>query len=129
MSFLDIRINELMTETDAHLLRSTQPYGWRGLYRSMRSGRLRKVVWVIDCACIVMLLVALWAAYQFFIATDILAAVKYGMSATVLLIVAGQLKLSLMPHIQAERLIRQMKRIEILVLAKNHNQQEAETSD
>ncbi|MBV1864009.1 MAG: hypothetical protein KUG74_06175 [Rhodobacteraceae bacterium] len=126
MNFLDIRINELMTKTDAHLLRSTQPYGWQGLYRAMRSGRLRNVVRVIDIACVLFLVVSIWAAYRFFTATEVLSAVKFGMSAAVMLIVAGQLKLSLMPHIQAERIIRQMKRIEILLLAKNHEITEEE---
>jgi len=129
MSILDIRINELMTKTDAHLLRSTQPYGWQGLYRSMRSGRLRKVVWVIDIACTILLILALWATYKFFSATEVLASVRYGISAAVLLIIAGQLKLSLMPHIQAERVIRQMKRIEILMLAKNHTMPEDGSND
>lgn len=126
MNFIDIRINELMTKTDAHLLRSTQPYGWQGLYRAMRSGRLRKVVWVIDLVCVLLLVIAIWAAYRLFTATEVLSAVKFGMSAAVMLIVAAQLKLSLMPHIQAERIIRQMKRIEILLLAKNHDITEEE---
>ena len=126
MNFIDIRINELMTKTDAHLLRSTQPYGWQGLYRAMHSGRLRKVVWVIDLVCVLLLVIAIWAAYRLFTATEVLSAVKFGMSAAVMLIVAAQLKLSLMPHIQAERIIRQMKRVEILLLAKNHDITEEE---
>ncbi len=120
MSFLDIRIEELLTETEAHLLRSTQPYGWQGLYRSMRRGRLKKVVRAIDLVCLLLLILAVWSGMRFFAATEVMPALKYGFVTTVLLIVSAQLKLSLMPHIHAERIIRQMKRIEILLLAKNH---------
>lgn len=119
-SYLDIRITELLTETEAHLLRSTQPYGWQGLYRSMRRGRLKKVVRVIDLACILLLVAAIWTGTRFFGSADILPAMKYGISTSVLLLLSAMLKLSLMPHIQTERVLRQMKRIEILLLAKNH---------
>ena len=33
MDYLDTRIKELTTEQDEHLLRSSQPYGWPGLWR------------------------------------------------------------------------------------------------
>lgn len=124
MSFLDIRIEELLTETEAHLLRSTQPYGWQGLYRSMRRGRLKKIVRAIDAVCLLLLVLAIWAGMQFFAATEVMPALKYGFATTVLVILSAQLKLSLMPHIHAERIIRQMKRIEILLLAKNHKRDE-----
>jgi hypothetical protein len=120
MSFLDIRIEELLTETEAHLLRSTQPYGWQGLYRSMRRGRLKKIVRIIDAVCLLLLILAVWSGVEFFAATEVMPALKYGFITTGRFIVSAQLKLSLMPHIHAERLIRQMKRIEILLLAKNH---------
>ena len=126
MNYLDVRINELSTETDAHLLRSSQPLGWLGLSRSLRKGRLRKVVIIIDVCCIVMLIAAIWALVQFFQATEIVPTVKYGLCSSVLAIMTLQLKLSLMPHIQAERVLRALKRVEILTLAKNHNRSETE---
>lgn len=57
-------------------------------------------------------------------ATEVMPALKYGLSTVVLVVVSAQMKLSLMPHIHAERIIRQMKRIEILLLAKNHKQED-----
>ncbi len=124
MSYLDIRISELLTETDAHLLRSSQPLGWLGLSRSLRKGRLRTVVIIIDVCCIVMLIAAIWALVQFFQATEIVPTVKYGLSASILAIMTLQLKLGLMPHIHTERVLRALKRVEILMLAKNHNRSE-----
>ncbi len=120
MNFLDIRIQELMDETDAHLLRSSQPHGWLGLIRSLRQGRLAWMFWVVWLAQLALFVIGIWAAVQFFQATEVLSAVKYGISAATLLLVALQIKLSIAPHMQTERLLRELKRVEILILAQNH---------
>jgi branched-subunit amino acid ABC-type transport system permease component len=64
----------------------------------------------------VMFVAGVWAAWQFFAAAEMLIALKWGLSATVLLLMAGMLKLSLMPQIQADRLLRELKRVELLIL-------------
>jgi len=120
MNYLDIRIEELLTKTDAHLLRSSQPLGWIGLSRYMRNGRMKRVVWIVDIVHLILLALGCWTALRFFAASDVLAAVKYGLSSAVLLVVSFQFKLSLMPHLQAERILREIKRVEILALAGNH---------
>ncbi|MFK5998765.1 MAG: hypothetical protein QM492_11745 [Rhodobacterales bacterium] len=120
MNYLDTRIDELMTKTDAHLLRSSQPLGWFGLSRYMRNGRMKRVVWTVDIVHLILLALGCVTALRFFAANDVLTAVKYGISSAVLLIVSFQFKLSLMPHLQAERILREIKRVEILALAKNH---------
>lgn len=117
MSYLDTRITELMSETDAHLLRSSQPLGWLGLTRNLLRGRLGWTVWVNILTQVVFLGSAIWMALEFFAATEVLAALKYGLTAAVLAIVAVQFKMSLMPHVQTERVLRALKRVEILILS------------
>lgn len=58
------------------------------------------------------------AAVQFFRSVEVLAAVKWGLSAAVLLLTGFQLKLSLMPQIHADRVIRQIRRLELVQLQK-----------
>jgi len=119
VSYLDIRIKELMSETDAHLLRASQPHGWLGIVRSIRRGRLAWTFWVVWITQLAMFVVAIWAAVRFFQATETLAALKYGLSAATLAVLAMQIKLGLAPHMHAERILRALKRVEILILARH----------
>ncbi len=117
MSYLDLRIKELSDDTEEHLLRSSQPYGWLGLTRAMRHGRLAWVFWVTWIAQVVLFILAVIWGIAAIGATEVLPAVKYGLGAATAMIVAAQVKTSLAPHIHAERILRELKRIEIMVLA------------
>ena len=117
MNYLDVRISELIDETEAHLLRSSQPYGFQGYLRMMLKSRLRIVVRVVMILVVLFLAGAIWAAIGFYEATDTLAAVKYGVTASTLVILAAVLQIGLAPQMQAERLIRALKRIEILLMS------------
>lgn len=118
MDYLDVRISELVNEQDEHLLRASQQYGWRGLWRLMLRSRLGSVVKVIFVIQFVVAVAAIWTAIQFFQAVEVLAAVKYGMTAATLLLLLGMLQLAMMPHMHTERLIRALKRVEILLLSR-----------
>jgi hypothetical protein len=56
-----------------------------------------------------------WAAWHFFQAQDALAALRWGLPAAVLLVVALMLKLALWPQIQANRVIREIRRLELVL--------------
>jgi len=117
MSYLDTRIGELTNESQEHLLRSSQPHGWLGLVRSMRHGKLSWVFWVTWISQLVLFVLAIWWCVKFFDATEVLPAIKYGLSGATALIVAMQIKVGLAPHMHAERILRELKRIEILILS------------
>ncbi len=46
MEYLDKRIQELSTEQDAHLLRASQPLGFKGLVALMKGCRLSWLFWL-----------------------------------------------------------------------------------
>ncbi len=119
MDYLDIRIKELTSEAEEHLLRSSQPLGWLGLARRLFRGRLGWTVWANIATQIVAIVAGVWTAIEFFSATDVLTAVKFGLSSAVLILIAVQLKQSLIPHAQTERVLRALKRVEILILARD----------
>ena len=56
-----------------------------------------------------------WAGWRFFEAGDALSALRYGLPAAVLLLTALVIKLSLWPTIQTNRVIRELKRIELQI--------------
>ena len=56
-----------------------------------------------------------WAAWQFFQAGDALTALRYGLPAVVLLLTGLIVKMALVPAIQTNRVIRELKRIELQI--------------
>ncbi len=68
--------------------------------------------WVIVITQAAMFLAGVWAAVRFFAAGDVLTALKWGLPAAVLLLGALILKLSLVPVMQANRVLRALHRQE-----------------
>jgi hypothetical protein len=58
-----------------------------------------------------------WAAYHFFKATDTLSALRWGLPAAVLLLMALTVKLSMWPSFEANRLMRELKRMQLQIAA------------
>ncbi|MBM7069300.1 DUF6768 family protein [Actibacterium sp. 188UL27-1] len=118
-SKLDRMIAEALKGQDREVLKDTQELGYFALGLSQFSGRLGWVTWVIMTFQTAMFLGAIWCSIRFFGATEVLPALKWGLSCGVLLLTALQLKLSLAPQMQADRVIREIKRLELLVASRN----------
>ncbi len=116
MPSIDDLIKEALTEQESEIIKSTEEQGFFNLALGLFRGRLGWVSIVIMLVQAVMFVAGVWAAWQFFLAGDVLMAVKWGISAAVLLLMAGMLKFSLMPQIQADRVLLELKRVELLVL-------------
>jgi hypothetical protein len=56
-----------------------------------------------------------WAAWQFFEAADALTALRYGIPAAVLLLMALIIKIALIPAIQTNRVMRELKLLQLQV--------------
>ena len=116
MTKLDDLINDALRDQDAAILEATEEQGWFALALGIFSGKLGWIAWMIILAQTMMFLIGVWCAYRFFSAADVLMALKWGLTSAVLIIVAAQLKLSLMPQIQANRIIRELKRVELMIM-------------
>ncbi len=112
---LDRLIEEALQGEDRAILDATREQGWFALGLGQFRGPLGWVTWVIMATQITLFLFGAWCAVQFFGAAEPLAAVKYGISGAVLILAALQMKLSLMPQIQADRVLRELKRVELMV--------------
>lgn len=117
MDKLDRLIEEALAEEDRAILDQTEELGWFALGASQFRGKLGWVTWVVMAVQTTMFVLAVWAGYRFYIATEVLAALKWGLSAAVLALMATSLKLSLMPQLQADRILRELKRVELLLAA------------
>ena len=84
---------------------SSREPGYFELARSIFRGRLGWVSWTVMATQIVLFLAGVYAAVQFFAATDVLLAVKWGMTALFLLLTALVVKMSLWQTMQANRIL------------------------
>ncbi len=115
MADLDKLIKEALSAEEKDILRETEELGWFALGMSQFTGKLAWVSWMIMIVQSAMFLAGVWCAWNFFNTSDVITALKWGFSGTVLIITAAQLKLSLMPQMQADRVLRELKRIELLI--------------
>lgn len=63
----------------------------------------------------VIFIAGVWAGLRFFQATDTLSALHWGLPAAVLVLMATILKTALMPVLQANRVMRELKRLELQI--------------
>lgn len=112
---LDAQIKAALSGQDQIILEATRELGWFQLGLKQFTGKLGWVVWVIVMVQIALFAIGIWCAVQFFAATEAVLVVKWGISGAVMILAALQLKLSLMPQMQADRIIREVKRLQLMV--------------
>jgi hypothetical protein len=65
-----------------------------------------------------MFIAGVWAAYHFFQAGDVASQLRWGLPAAVLLILAAIVKMALLPRMETNLVIRELKRIELQLALK-----------
>ena len=116
MRDLDQMIDEALDAEEGDLLRSIgeepgffdQAFGLFG----GSAGWVNVLLMVVQGA---LFIAGVWAAINFFNAGDSLTALRWGLPAAVLLLTALIIKMSMMPTMQANRVIRELKRLELQV--------------
>jgi len=119
MDKVDVVIREALEGEDTDILKQTEELGFFPLVFSQFRGKLGWVAWLLTFVQTALFLTGLWCAVRFFQATDVLPALRWGISGAVLWIFAINIKLSMMPQMQADRVIRQLKRVELLLAARD----------
>jgi len=117
MDRLDTMIDEALHAEDATLLAELTEPGFFRQAMGLFGGPTGWVTWVLLAVQTVMFLAAILAGWRFYAATEALLALKWGLSAAVLAIMALQLKLALMPQMQADRVLRALRRLELRLIA------------
>ena len=116
MSDTDMMIEHALDAEERELLRSIgeEPaYVEQAL--GLFKGQTGWVNMVLMGAQAALFVSGVWATWNFFGATDTLTALHWGLPAAVALLMALAIKLTLYPVIQANRVIREMKRLELLI--------------
>jgi len=115
MEKLDAMIQDALSAEDREILAATEELGFFSLAFGLFRGKAAWVNWIVMLAQGAFFVVAVWCAVRFFAATDVLLALKWGISGAVLLLAALSMKLSLMVPMQANRLMREIKRVELML--------------
>lgn len=116
---LDRMIDEALNVEERELLHSigdepgyfTQVWGVFG-------GPIGWISWLLMAAQLIMFAASIWMAIRFFNAADTLEALHWGLPSATLLILATMTKLTLWPTLQANRVIREVKRLELQLARK-----------
>jgi len=115
MDKLDTMIKEALETEDQTIWAETEELGYFAAAFGLFRGKSAWVNWLIILVQAGLFLVAVWCAVRFFAATDVLLALKWGISGAVLVLTALILKTSLMNPMQANRVIRELKRVELML--------------
>lgn len=112
----DQRIDEALDAEERELLRSIgEEPGFFPQAFGMFSGRLGWVNAVLMLVQAVAFLGGAWAAWKFYLTDDTLLALRWGLPAAVLLIMSLMIKMAMWPTIHTNRLMRELKRIELQI--------------
>lgn len=119
MSKLDDLIKEALEGEDQEILDASAELGYFKQSLSLFGGPNSWVVWLIMTVQTTMFIAGIWCAVRFFGAVEVLPALKWGISGAVLWLMAINLKLSLVPQMQANRVIREIKRLELILASRS----------
>lgn len=118
MNKTDTLIDAAIAAEEEALLRSLaeEPHYMRQLLAlfSGRTGWMNLVIMVVQTLAFI---ASVWAAWHFFQANEVLLALKWGLSAAVLLLMSLMLKLSLWPVVHINRLVGEVRRLEQVLLS------------
>jgi len=119
MRDVDDLIDEALDAEERELLRTLDEPGFfsqaLGVFRGP-TGWMNMVMMVWQA---VLFIAGVWAAWHFFEATDTVMQLRWGLPAMLLLIFAGMLKMALIPRLESNRLLRELKRLELQVAARS----------
>lgn len=117
MSKIDEMIREALKCEEKQVLRDDQELSFFALSMRQFTGVNGWVTWVIMIFQTIFFAVGAICMIRLFLTNDVLPALKWGISGATALIVSLQLKLSLMPQMQADRIMREIRRLELRLTA------------
>lgn len=119
MDKLDRMISEALAEEDRAIVAETGELGFFAQLFGQLSGRNAWVNWLATLMIFVYLGLLVWTGWNFFAATEALAAIKWGLGAALSVVIIGMMKLYLFQAMQADRVIRELRRVELMLVARD----------
>ena len=108
-------IDEALDAEERELLRTLEEPGFFNQALGIFSGPAGWASAVMMASQILLFVAGAWAAWNFFEAAEPVAQLRWGLPAAVLLIVATMMKMALIPRMESNRLLREVKRVELQI--------------
>jgi NADH:ubiquinone oxidoreductase subunit H len=122
MRDVDKLIEEALNDEEREILSQIgEESGFFGMAFGLLSGRLGWVNILMLVVQAVLFLAGLYAAWMFFEAIDTVTQLRWGLPSAVLLILSMMIKLGMWPQIHADRMIRELNRIELRIAHAQHS--------
>ncbi len=119
MNKLDDMLTQTLSAEDQALLNEIRDEpGYFEQAFGMFRGRAGWVTWMIMIVQTLMFIAAIWMAIRFFGASDTVSQLRWGLPAATILILSAMMKFSLMPVMQANRVLREIRRLELVLTAR-----------
>jgi len=113
MTDIEQKIDRALDAEERELLRSLDEEGFFSQALGVFGGPTGWVNIIMMIAQTVSFVAGVWAAWHFFKAVEPVAQLRWGLPAAVLFILATMIKLALVPRMEGNRLMRELKRIEL----------------
>jgi hypothetical protein len=115
MQDIDRTIDEALVAEERELLRSLDEQGFFAQAIGVFAGPTGWVSGVMMAVQAVLFVAGVWAGWNFFNAAEPVSQLRWGLPSAVLLILATMLKMALVPRMESNRLMRELKRIELQI--------------
>ena len=112
---LDAQIDAALAAEERDLLRQIgEEPGFYSQFFGIFGDRIGWVSMVLMVVQTALFIAAVWTGWRFFEADDALEAMRWGLPSAVLALMSLILKMSMWPTLQTNRVIREIKRLELL---------------
>ena len=115
MNNIDELIGRALTEEDRALLSRHGEPGYLAQAFGIFRGPMAWVMWVVNAAAGIAFVAGLYAIWKMFGTTDALVAVKWGVGSMLLFQVTTLCKTFMGNHLETNRMLREIKRLELQV--------------
>ena len=119
MRDIDTMIEEALSQEEREILRriGEEPGFFSQVFGVFRgpTGWVNVILMIAQGA---MFIAGAWAAWNFFEAADTVTQLRWGLPAAVLLLLAAIVKMALLPRMETNLLIRELKRLELQIALK-----------
>ncbi len=120
MTDIDRMIDEALDAEERELLRTLDEPGFFRQAFGVFSGPTGWINVVMMFWQAVLFIAGVWAAWHFFQAADPVTQLRWGLPAMLLLIFAAMLKMALIPRLEGNRVLREVKRLELQLARARH---------
>ncbi|MEO6199073.1 MAG: DUF6768 family protein [Sphingomicrobium sp.] len=116
MQDIDRMIDEALDSEERELLGRLDEESFFAQAFGVFGGRTGWVNGVMMAVQTILFVAAVWTGWHFFAAGDTVTQLRWGLPAAVMVILSTMIKLALVPRMEGNRLMRELKRIELQIV-------------